>query len=515
MKKRWLLLLLVVILGVAVYFWNQLPSRSDEFSTAGPEDVTMRFPANFKWGVALSGTQAESQQGSDWAAFERDVITNHRFRAEQKLGTTEPGNIRAFGKWSDKVRRSNSNFDLMYPQDLAMAAAMGVNAFRISFEWARLFPRADMTEPSPEGIAYYKALLAEMKRNHITPFVTLYHYVSPEWFFQADASGKRGWERRDALEHWQRYINAVATNFVPDVEYWCTLNEPMVYLYSGYMEGLYPPLEERSDISDVADVYENLLRAHAIAYKTLHDAATDRKANVNVGIAQNVAAFSPLRNWSLMDRLTTYFVAQVWDWDFLDAIETGRLRVRLAGIDRTIPGLKGTEDYVGINYYSRNYVKGSWRHPMAFQTFDHDPDRAESRSENGWTNFPRGLYAILTKADAKYHKPIYILENGTCDSSADDIARQKYLVAHVREVWLAINQGHVDVRSYLQWSLIDNLEWVDGFDARFGLVAVDYENDFKRTPRPSAKLYGEIVHANALSPELLKTTLAKPDRPTN
>ena len=187
------------------------------------------------------------------------------------------------------------------------------------------------------------------------------------------------------------------------------------------------------------------------------------------------------------------------------------MKIAIAGIDREISGLRGTEDYVGVNYYSRHYVKANLRNPTSPESMEHDPARKEPTSELGWTNFPHGFYDVLTKAYRKYRKPVYILENGTSDGAADDVARQKYLVQHVREAWLAIHQGGADVRSYFQWSLTDNLEWAEGFDARFGLIAVDYENAFKRTPRQSAKVYAEIIHENGLTPELLRQTLAKAD----
>jgi len=508
LKKRWLVLLLVVALyGIASYIFDHtpyFPKREDRFVTPGASGQALRFPDHFYWGVATAGTQVERQQASDWAAFERDVVAERRYAAGKNLGTTMPGNIRNFGNWSEKVRQANSNFDAVYPQDIAMAAAMGVNAFRISIEWARLFPRADMTAPDAEAITYYKAVIAEMKRNHITPFVTLFHFVSPEWFFQPDATGKRGWERPDALEQWQRYVDAVAENFIPDVEQWCTLNEPMVYLWDGYMQGMYPPLERRGDVGSVAGVYEALLRAHAAAYQTIHKVAAARHASANVGLTMNMSAFAPLRNWAPTDRLATYLIDRTWNWEFLDAIETGRMKITIAGIDREVPGLRGTEDYVGVNYYARNYVKANLWRPANPDVLERDVTRKEQTSELNWTNYPHGFYQILTTTYTKYRKPIYILENGTCDGSDNDVARQKYLVQHVREVWLAINEGGADVRSYFQWSLMDNLEWAEGFDARFGLVAVDYEHDFKRTARPSAKLYEEIIRANGLTVEMVE-----------
>ena len=495
----------VAALTCAGAWLSSLPERDDRFVTQGPDGAGAGFPAHFYWGVATAGTQIERQQASDWAAFERDVVARGRFAAGAALSTTVPGNIRNFGNWSATVRAEKSGFESLYPQDLALAGAMGINAFRISFEWARLFPRAGMLQPSADGIAYYKRLLHEMKRHDMTPFVTLFHYASPQWFFAPDAAGKRGWEREDAMVHWQQYVSAVADNFIPDVEQWCTLNEPMVSLYNGYIEGSYPPLERRSEIEATADVIAGLLRAHAIAYRTLHEVAAARHATVNVGITQNVTAIAPLRNWSPLDRLLARYVDQGWNWDFLDAIGSGRMRIANTKIDREIPELAGSQDYIGINYYMRVYVKGDVLHPAVPQILLHDPDAPEEpRNDLGWTVYPHGLYRVLTQADARYRKPIYLLENGTADRADDDRARQKYLAAHVREVWLAMHQGGVDVRSYFHWSLIDNFEWTEGFDARFGLVAVDYEHDFKRTPRPSADLYADIIRANGLTADIVR-----------
>ncbi len=491
----------LVVLGMlAAWVAASGVGRSALYATPGPELRTLEFPKHFYWGVAISGQQTESQQPSDWTAFERNAYRDRRVESGVELGTTKRGNIRGLDRWSDTVRREKTGFENSYPQDLEAAAGMGLNAFRTSIEWARLFPRADMIEPAPEGIAYYKGLLAEMKKRGITPFITLSHYAVPEWLFEPDGAGRKGWERRDALKFWRRFVSAVADNFIPDVEQWCTLNEPMVYVYEGYIDGVYPPLERRADFAAAADVIEALLQAHVIAYDTLHAVAAARHARVNVGIAQNVAAFEPLRNWAPLDRWTAGMAEQAWNWDFLDAIRSGRLKLTNTGIDRSVVGLKGTQDFIGINYYSRVYVKSDLWHPTKPTILEHDPEAVrEPYNDLGWATYPHGFYQVLTQAHQRYGKPIYVLENGTADGAQDDVARQKFLVSHVREVWLAIIQGGADVRSYIHWSLFDNFEWAEGFDARFGLMAVDYEHGFKRTARPSAKLYSEIAGANALS----------------
>ncbi|MEO5689820.1 MAG: family 1 glycosylhydrolase [Burkholderiaceae bacterium] len=505
MRKSVLLIPLLALALLGLAGTRVGASRSPLLVTPDAGDAqpqARRFPDHFYWGVAIAGQQAERQQPSDWTAFEENAFLHRRFGTGPTLGAALPGHIHDLGRWSATVRRDKAGFEAMHTADLDMAQSMGLNAFRFSIEWARLFPRADMTAPDPAGVAYYKALIGEMKARGITPFVTLFHFASPAWFFEPDAAGKKGWERQDAMASWQRYVDAVGASFIPDITQWCTLNEPMVYLYSGYIEGTYPPLERRNRVEDAAPVLVALLRAHAIAYRTLHRVAAQRHAEANVGIAENTLSFEPLRNWAPLDRLSAQAIDQAWNWDFLDAIQTGRLKMANTAIDVQIVGLDRTEDYVGINYYSRTYIKADLFHPDAPQILLHDPDASdEPFNDLGWASYPHGFYLILTKAAQRYGRPIYVLENGTADRAGNDVARQAFLREHVREAWLAHERGGADIRSYIHWSLFDNFEWAEGFDARFGLVGVDYENGFRRTPRPSATVFADIARTNAVSVE--------------
>jgi len=502
-KNSYLLVFLVV---VALTFLTRIGvNRQEVYATSAAHVGSMQFPSGFYWGAAISAQQAESQQPTDWTDFELDAFKSGRFDTGPSPGVAKAGHIHDLGKSSAKVRLEKTGFERSYPQDLAMAKAMGMNAFRFSIDLARLFPRPNMAQPDPAGIAFYKSMLAEMKRDGITPFATMFHFASPSWFFDPDAQGRRGWERADALQNWQQFATTVAESFVPDIVQWCTVNESLVYVYNGYLEGVFPPFERRRDVTNAAGVVESLLRAHVIAYQALHSTAERKSVKVNVWFTKHTRAFEPLRNWSPLDRLTAQSVDQAWNWDFIDAVESGRLKLLNTNIDKPIEGLKGTQDYIGINYYGRFYIKSDIFNVTKPQVLLHDPDaNGEPVNDLGWALYPHGFYEVLTKAARRYHKPIYVLENGTADKADNDVERQKFLVSHVRELWLAINQSQADVRSYIHWSLFDNFEWAEGFTARFGLVAVDYAKDFQRTPRPSAEVFAEIANANALSEKLIK-----------
>ena len=124
----------------------------------------------------------------------------------------------------------------------------------------------------------------------------------------------------------------------------------------------------------------------------------------------------------------------------------------------------------------------------------------ETRSDLDWAVYPRGLYEILLATHKRYKVPIYVLENGLADREADDLRRQNFLVDHIDQMWLAKENG-VDVRGYIHWSLTDNFEWAEGFTARFGLIGIEYENNFKRTPKPSAALYHQIIKDRGVTPQ--------------
>ena len=233
--------------------------------------------------------------------------------------------------------------------------------------------------------------------------------------------------------------------------------------------------------------------------------AQARGATIEVGYAHHTRAFEPLRSYHPLDRVVARVIEQAFIWDFSDAVASGVLSVTNTSHRAPIPGLKGTQDYLGINYYGRFYVKTDLLAPTKFQVLMHDPETPEVDKPNdlGWASYPRGFGLILQRAGSRYRLPIYVLENGTADRKDDDTDRQRLLVEHVKEMWLARQHG-ADVRGYFHWSLLDNFEWAEGFDARFGLIKVDYKDGFRRTPRPSAALYTRIIEHNGLDEELAR-----------
>lgn len=482
---------LLVVLGTP-WFFGVRRGGDRHSHVRGP--YPLRFPPGFAFGVAVAAQQVEHQQPSDWTAFEQQAVAEGLTGTGDAPGRARPGHIRDLDRYPTDVRAGKVDFDNRFPQDFAQLAPIGVNAYRFSVDWSRLFPRPGMTTPDSAGVAFYHRVIAAARANGLTPHVTLFHFSSPAWFWEP-LDGKRGWERPDALEHWGRFVAAAAAAYGAGVSDWCTLNEPMVYVFNGYLEGIFPPLERRGEPVATAPVVARLLEAHAIAYRILHDDAARRGRAIRVGITQHTRAFEPWRNWHPLDRLAAGFVRQAFIWDVLDALETGSYAMANTEYRAEIPGLRGSQDYVGINYYGRFFVEmgfGSLATGPVIH-FDDSREGGEVTSDLGWAVYPRGFTEVLVEAHRRYAKPVLVLENGIADSVADDRRRQAFLVSHLREVWHAIHERGVDVQGYFHWSHLDNFEWAEGFGPRFGLFAVDYANDLARTARPSADLYRRII----------------------
>ncbi len=470
---------------------SRLPQRRriTAFGGNGP----FAFPPGFFWGAATSDHQIERAQNDDWTAFERRA---HREGKQDRRadGNVSPGHIAGFGsvpaEWIDR----KTDFDAHYASDLAACKAMGHNAHRFSISWARLFPRPGMSEADPAGVAFYAAIFDELDNNGLQPFVTLFHFASPQWLWEApDAAGKRGLEREDAVDAFAVFTRAVVKNFGPRIKYWCTLNEPMVWAYLGYLDGVFPPGEKRpGGPKDVFDVVVQLLRMHAVAWQEIKSV----DGTAQVGIAHHIRHFIPWRKWWPLDGLTALLVDQAFMLDFTDAIDTGTLSGTLTGRSLSIPGLAGTADYIGLNYYGRFYVKAEL--PGKFSIIKHDENEpGEEKNDLGWAIDETSFTPELVRFHRRYRKPLYILENGIADNHDDDVRRQGFIVRHARAMWQAIEEG-ADVRGFFFWSLLDNFEWSEGFDPRFGLLKVDYKNGGARTPRPSVEVYRQIASANAI-----------------
>jgi beta-glucosidase len=272
------------------------------------------------------------------------------------------------------------------------------------------------------------------------------------------------------------------------VRWWITLNEPVVQVFKGWLIGQWPP--GKTDWPAALKVLRHMMRAHVRAYHLIHEARPDAM----VSIAKHVLALSAdnPRRWS--DRLSVRMRSYFFNRLFVEALHTGALRVPGLFWERLPMGR--TLDFIGINYYTRDFVRNTGYSLPGLvgerATRDHR-QQVGKLNDLGWEVYPEGLAQYLREF-ATLKLPILITENGVPAVEDDD--RWTFLFMHLWQVARAIADG-VNVVGYLHWSLLDNYEWADGYNARFGLIEVDFATQQRRI-RPSAWKYAHIIRSNAL-----------------
>jgi beta-glucosidase len=404
-----------------------------------------RFPEGFLWGCATAAHQVEGgNHGSDWWEFEQrgGILTGD---------SADPA--------CDQYRR--------FREDFALLRGLHNNAHRLSIEWSRIEPAPG--EFDRAQIEHYREVLTELRAQGMAPMVTLHHFTSPTWF-----SRRGGWAASGALDAWLPFVRRVAEELGDLVAMWCTLNEPNIYAYQGWMAGEFPP-GHRGDVLGLLRVLGNMRLAHEAACRQLHRLTP----GVPVGLAQHKWLMLPADPRRRRDRFaagTARFFMDRWP----------------VGPGRWARVVEAPGDYIGLNHYSGSLVAFSLGHAgEGFARRFNPPGLPES--DFHWALQPRWLRDCLEEL-RPLGRPIYVTENGI--ASRDDGVRVDFLRASLGQMWEAI-RGGADVRGYFHWSSHDNFEWAHGYSMRFGLIGVDLASQ-ERTVKPSGRLYSRIAEANSL-----------------
>jgi beta-glucosidase len=432
-------------------------------------------PRGFYLGTATSHHQIEGGLDDDWTTWERAVDAHGKPRVAR--GDTADVAADSWNRW---------------PADVAATQRLGANAYRMSVAWSRLMPADGQWDDA--AASRYRQQLTALRALGVSPMVTLHHFALPHWI--ADAGG---WEWSGAPAALEDFAARAGAAFGDLVDLWCTVNEPNVLAVEGYTEGIWPPGVE-GDTARTARVLRNELRGHALAAAALRrtdvvDADGDGRAT-SIGVAHNVQVFDPA-TFSPLD----VDIAAVTDAFFNDstprALATGRVQLKVPGsidLDEAIPGLAGSVDWLGINYYTRSFVRADLTDPaLAVQVTPSDV----TQNDLGWEIYPEGLYRTLVRF-ARFGWPLLVTENGIPDGAGT--TRPGFLRSHLYALDRARADG-ADVRGYFHWSLIDNFEWADGLAPRFGLFGVDYADPgLARTETPAVSTFRGIAEDAGLVP---------------
>jgi beta-glucosidase len=424
----------------------------------------------FLLGAATSAHQIEGGTRNDWTVWE--------------TGRYPDGTPHVAGGAS--AARAADSWNL-WRADVAALQQLGANMYRLGIEWSRLEPTEGAWDEA--AAARYREMFAGLRAAGIKPMVTLFHFTLPPW---VAARGGLDWDGAPAAL--AAFAGRAGAAFGDLVDWWCTLNEPNVYVAKGYLAGQWPPGVR--DPARAVRAMAAFMRAHGLMTQALRaadrtDADGDGHAT-RIGIAHNVRVFDP-RSWNPIDHLVASAADDFYNEQFLDAVARGRVHAkipRVLEIDEPFPALAGSFDFLGLNYYTRELVVGHLRGDKIYESVT-----APGRPQNdmGWEIYPEGLYRVLKRYAARGW-PILVTENGLADARGDK--RPDFLRTHIYALDRARAEG-VNVIGYLFWSLIDNFEWSHGYDGRFGLFTIDFAGDpaLTRSPTAAVETFREAARA--------------------
>ena len=406
--------------------------------------MDFKLKAGLLLGSATAATQIEGgDENNNWA----------RFAAEGKVkdGSTP---VRA----DDHYARFREDIDLM--------AEMGLQIYRLGIEWSRIEPKRG--EYCEEALAHYREEIAYMISKGIRPLLTLHHFTNPLWFEDMGA-----FEHKDSPEIFLSLVKKSIEAFGDLVSEYITINEPNVYATNSLLFGEWPP--EKRSMTSVVRAFSNMTAAHIKAYRYIHEKRKEMGFDdTKVSFANHLRIFAPENPQNPLHR----FFANASAYLFQDAITTAMMTGKCRYPILRRQGVKKGKyyDFIGINYYSRSTVRGFA-----------DGVKADCfKNDLGWEIYHEGLLDLSERLYEKYHAPVFVTENGTCDNT--DAFRPRFIYDQLK----LISEKENHITRYYHWSFLDNFEWKEGESARFGIVHVDYETQ-GRTVKNSGKLYASII----------------------
>ena len=464
--------------------------------------TTYEFPPDFLFGAAtaafqIEGGDVDGRGRSVWDAF-----------CEQKGRILDGSN--------GLVACDHYN---RMPEDVALMKELGLNAYRFSTSWSRVCP--DGVSVNRKGVDFYSRLVDELLAADITPWVTLFHWETPEAL-----EVKGGWTNRETAYRFAEFATVMAEALGDRVETFTTLNEAWCASFLSYAGGVHAPgrVEPRAAV----EAAHHLLLAHGLGVKALRAAG-----EFKVGITVNTTYSHPADPDNPADVDAARRVDGGFMRFFLDPIFKGSYPADVLEdmAEAGLPELATPEDLaiihqpidvLGVNFYNGSVHAGAepgavrevtvdehgyeYSSPMVGSETVQPKLRDLPQTSMGWEVLAEDFRLMLERIHNDYTGPagipIVVTENGAAyrdvadaDGFVDDTNDR---LAYIRDHLVALHQARengADVRGYLVWSFLDNFEWAMGYTERFGIVRVDYET-FKRTPKASALWYADVARTH-------------------
>jgi beta-glucosidase len=414
-----------------------------------PAEVRRTFPRGFRWGAASAGHQTEGDNTRSDTWF-LEQVSPTVFR--------EPS-----GRACDSYQR--------WREDVDLVAGLGLDTYRFSVEWARVEPAEG--EFSAEALAHYRAIVDRCLAAGIAPVVTYNHFTSPHWFAR-----RGGWLDPAAPAAFARYCGLVTERLGDGIAWAVTLNEPDLPRLLSWL--------------DIPDAVRELERATLLAAS--EQAGVPRYRVSNVVLPEEMDAMADAM---AAGHRAAREAIKAQRPDLPVGLSLAIIDDQVAGDDASVRDRKRAEvygqwlalarddDFLGVQNYERAWYDGTGPVP---------PPPGAALNQIGAEIHPLSLAGAVRYAYEAAGVPVLVTEHGLAQS--DDSYRAAFIPPALEGLLEAIEDG-VPVAGYLHWTLLDNFEWIFGYDVKFGLHEVDRET-FARRPKPSAALYSAIARANAI-----------------
>ncbi|MBU43980.1 MAG: beta-glucosidase [Spirochaetaceae bacterium] len=435
----------------------------------------------FTWGAATAAYQIEGAHDADG----KGPSIWDDFAARGKIRKKQTGNVAC-----DHYNRMK--------EDVALMKSLGLKAYRFSVSWPRVLPNGSVAGGlNQPGLDFYKRLVDELLNNGIEPFVTLFH-----WDLPLELERQGGWLNRDIADHFSGYARLMVDTLGDRVKNWIILNEPFVFLLLGYGIGYFPP-QKRGPAKFARSSHLTML-AQGKAARAMAAARSDIKIGTTISTLAGEAASNAPRHLAALRRHDAFFNRLYVDpivgrgYPFQDLPFLRKMEPIIHPDDMDM--VQYPFDFLGINHYSRKTVRSAWWMPY-LKFWEHKPLKDVEITSMGWEVHPAGIYQILKKFGEYPEIPaLYITENGAAytdkverDGHIHDERRKRYIQEYLQQCLKARREG-VNLKGYFVWSLLDNLEWKEGYDKTFGIVHVDFETQ-KRTIKDSGLWYRDFLQS--------------------
>lgn len=445
--------------------------------------MAKEFKENFVFGTATSSYQIEGAAAEDgrspsiWDVF-----------------CKTPGKV--YGGHNGDIACDHYH---RYKEDVELMAGIGINAYRFSVSWPRIFP--EKGKYNKKGMEFYKRLVNELCDKDIMPTVTLYHWDLPIWAYEMG-----GWLKRDSVKWFEEYAVKVFEELNDSVKLWITHNEPYCSSIYSYYEGVHAPGHKNS--REALIVAHHILLSHGTAVEAFRKFNfKNSKIGITLNLTPSYPATGSKEDIEAASRSDGHSIRWFLDPIFKSCYPEDMKKVYKEFIgdfdfirDGDLQKISIINDFLGVNYYSRDLIEFSKDSELNIRKTHGNFERTEM----DWEIVPESLYDLIIRLRKEYTRiPIYITENGaafndriTKDGKVHDNRRIDYLRKHFKKV-VELNQKGADIRGYFIWSLMDNFEWQHGYSKRFGIVYVDYETQ-ERILKDSALWYRDLIQSRVI-----------------